>query len=334
MAVGETRVDESSPGTVFPGTVFLWDITDRARPRPAARLTEPAMLGPRVLAFTADGRTLVVGGYGLASERRDGDTTGIVDLWNVGDGTRPAHLGTIRPGITGEVQSVGFSPDGQLLAAGGGDWNAQGGGTATLWDVAERTRPRRIGPVLTGHEGPVSTVAFAPNGRTLATGGGGNRNGDTSSGDVLLWDVTNRQHPSRIGQPLAGHHGPVAAAVFSPDGRTLATAGGGMGDRNGTMQLWDITDLPRVHPIGHAFTGHRGTVEAIAFTRGGRTLVSGGYDLRSGTFPTAALWDLAPLAELRDQASSRACDIAGGGLDEPEWSSYVPNLPYQKTCPG
>jgi WD40 repeat protein len=250
----------------------------------------------------------------------------MLDLWNIS---------RVTPNIAGVVQSVGFSPDGQLLAAGGGDWNAQGGGSAMLWDITERTRPRRIGPLLTGHEGPISTVAFAPDGHTLATGGGGNRNGDTSNGDVILWDITSREHPSRIGQPLAGHHGPIAEIAFSPDGRTLVTAGGGgVGDRNGTILLWDVTDPPRAHPIGHSFSGHQGTVDAVAFTAAGRMLMSGGYDLGGGNFPTAVLWDMAPLAELRDHASSRACDFAGGGLDEQEWSRYVPNFPYQKTCPS
>jgi hypothetical protein len=42
------------------------------------------------------------------------------------------------------------------------------------------------------------------------------------------------------------------------------------------------------------------------------------------------LWDLEPLANLHDHALNRACDFAGGGLDEQEWSRYVPNITYER----
>jgi WD40 repeat protein len=66
---------------------------------------------------------------------------------------------------------------------------------------------------LTGHTADVGSVAFSPDGRTLATG----------SGDytVILWDLSDPARPHRVGDALTGHTATVDSVTFSPDGRTL-----------------------------------------------------------------------------------------------------------------
>jgi hypothetical protein len=74
------------------------------------------------------------------------------------------------------------------------------------------------------HNAYVSSVAFSPDGKTLAS--------VSDDKTIILWDVASHQ---RLGQPLTGHTSSVRSVAFSPDGKTLAS---GSNDR--TIILWDV----------------------------------------------------------------------------------------------
>ena len=71
------------------------------------------------------------------------------------------------------MYSIAFSPDGETLAIGTGSSGSNGGdtGTVQLWDVATG---EQIGSPHTDDTGPVHSVAFSPDGKTLAAGTEGN----------------------------------------------------------------------------------------------------------------------------------------------------------------
>jgi WD40 repeat protein len=90
-------------------------------------------------------------------------------------------------------------------------------------------------------------VAFSPDGKLFATGGIVRENGKVTGGEVILWDA----QTGDLKHTLPGLTMPVSTLSFSPDGKSLAIAGGSGGDlkdggkTTGEIKLFPLESLTR-----------------------------------------------------------------------------------------
>ena len=124
---------------------------------------------------------------------------------------------------------------------------------------------------LKGHQDRVTSLAFSPNGQSLATASYDNT--------ARIWDLQGNELAV-----LKGHQDLVRSVAFSPDGQKLATA-----SYDGTARIWDKKGNELA-----LLKGHQGWVTCVAFSRDGQSLATASDD------NTARIWDLQgnPLAVL------------------------------------
>jgi WD40 repeat protein len=189
-----------------------------------------------------------------------------------------ARLGTIRFRGGAPLSSISLSADGKILATSNRD-------TITLWDAASGKELRRLSASYFG----VESLAFAPNGKTLASTGHGP--------GVFIWEVAT----GRKVRELPGG-GSRSSLVFSADGKILAAASEGYG-RDSPITVWDVFAGQQLRQLTVV---HNHLVHA-ALSPDGRRLASWGNVLPRGNDQgqaqelarTMQLWDVETGKEIR-----------------------------------
>ena len=165
------------------------------------------------------------------------------------------NLSIFLSGHTFSVNSVAFSPDGQLLASGSADR------MVIIWDLANHSQRFK----LEGHTKQVKSLAFSPKSKILASAG--------LDKTVILWDVESGKQL----QQFEGFTLGILSVAFSPDGKILAA-----GTAAGTIALFDIDTLKLISQ----FEWNNFFVNQLAFDPTGKILAVAKAD------STIILWDI------------------------------------------
>jgi RNA polymerase sigma factor (sigma-70 family) len=328
--------------------VYLWDVE---RGRELRRI--PAHQGwTLALAYSPDGRTLATTGTEMVVRVWDAATgreaipqsghRSEINLIAVSpaDGTifTAGQDGTIREweiasgrargvfaAFSSSISAMAFAPDGKALLVG------QGLGVVTLWDVATRRKVRQFAPSSNEEGGYVWHLAFAPDGKTVASGW---KVWDVATGRVLaafpdrdprkdlpakfstifytpdgqqiitaesqgvrFWDIASGQETR--GAVRAGIV--LRSVALSHDGRFLASGGEGPRPRMGggkndpSIHVRELATGQEVATL----VGHEEGTRDLAFSPDGRLLASGSGSNHSTHDATVRIWDLADGRELR-----------------------------------
>ncbi len=254
----------------------VWDVRDRRLVDRIMFPTSFGALGP--VRWAPDGRRVVVG-----------SVTGFVGVVDVSTGRIVKSWRQALP-----VQDLAVT-DRYVAAALSTFEGSDAPPSLTLWTL----EGRRIEVIDT----EPGAVAAAPDGRTIATGGG--------AGVIELWDVATGKH---IGRPMQAVAGYVTSLAYDPSGRTIAAGG-----TDGTVTLWDASTQ---HQIGSALPGQDNVWVGVVWSGDGDTLLAfyqNGHNV---------LWDADPA-----DWSRRACQLAGRNLTRDEWARFVPEREPSAVCP-
>jgi len=274
-AVAFTPDGRKLAAVTIQGQATLWDVETRSLVWGPFTVAQGAVVG---VSISADGTMLATAG-----------PRG-VDLWDLATGDALATIAVGTP-----AGDVAFSPAGSTLA-----FVHESGGTAEVWDAAERSRIAKL-PV--DSEFSYYAIAFSPDGRALATGA-------LDDPLVRVWDVRSKKLIRELDQGSAT----ALTLDFSTDGRVLAVSG-----FEPVASLWDVATGIR---IGPTLTAGSRRAE-IDLSPDGRRLLLTHADGRG------AVWDVDSESWAR-----RACTLANRTLTPEEWEEFLPGRPYEPACAG
>jgi len=217
--------------------------------------------------FSPDGKLLATSGSYM------------VKLWSPATGRL---LRTLR--VDTLASAMAFSPDGKYLVVGEGmgaevetapvDSPLRKAGDAyqvQFWDVNTGELVRKV----RGHAFWISSIAFSPDGKWLATAG--------SEGEILLREGASGRVLAQLRGKVESEKAVWPQVTFSPDGSLLAFS-----DGQDDVEVWDVARRARLRDLGPGTRGAAG----LRFTSNGKSLVGVIAAAEKGKGGDLVLWEL------------------------------------------
>ena len=215
-----------------------------------------------------------------ASFNRDGrllETAGldhVVKVWDASSGEVAFEL----PVQANPVQNAAFSTDGSSRLAIGG-WD----GSASVWELIPGQEARMLFR-LRGHKGFLSSLAFSPDGKRLATA--------SHDRTAKVWEM---QSPDLLS--VFAHNDQATKVAFRPDGQRLAASA-----MDGSVKVWETRTGEQLLD----WRAHELACTGVAFHPAGARLATSGLDRRAKIW-NAATGDLVCSAP---EQSGQVLDVA------------------------
>src|SRR5262245_26541829 len=219
---------------------------------PQVRLRGEPKLPINALALSPDGKYLAVA--------RQGEVTLSIPRSSM-------YSSPIRFPLTGTVNSVSFSHDGQALVTAGGEPGLFGeariirlSGVDSRGKLDASSNEQQTPPnTFRGHKDAMYCARLSPDGKLLATG--------SYDSSIRLWDVARGKEL----RTFDGHNGAVFELAFRADGKVLASASG---DR--TVKLWNVASGERLDTLKES----QKELYSLGFSPDGKKLAAVGVDNR------------------------------------------------------
>jgi WD40 repeat protein len=244
--------------------------------------------GERIITCSEDSSLRVwnlKSGKQIGEDWRDGESK-VKSIALSPDGKKVASGKQIREDWRDEeskvwMNSLALSPNGKKVVSGSSD------GAVRLWDIDTC----KVIAKWTGHTQPVASVYWSQDGQRVLSG---SLDGTARQWEVECGETRNMTSEETILASIKTGHHHVWAVVYSPDMTSIATAGWDWPEpAESSIQIWDA----KTGKLVATLKGHTRQVYCLAWTKDGKTLISGSYDCSIRTWNTTKWEQIAILVE-------------------------------------
>jgi WD40 repeat protein len=207
------------------------------------------------IGWSPDGKTIAISSN---SERGKGN----IYLIDAENGKRIKKITTEH--TTDRLAAIIFSPDGSKIAS------CSQGKNIIISDVETGNTVQ----ILRGHESNINTLAYSPDGKTLASGSGHYGLGNSADLTIRLWNTAT----GNVIKVLYGHRGPIYSIVYTQDGKKLIS-----GSRDGSVIIWDAQTGNALNQIfldsdgsNSLLNGNVDSVNSVSISPDGQVIAAAG----------------------------------------------------------